>query len=127
MRLGISQPVLAERCGVSARTQRNYESGSHVPDATYLAAFVQAGADLTYLVVGERANREEDFLSDEERLLLELWQDASPATRKAAVGALVGAQPQSWAAKQIFKGPVQNIAGRDVVHHAPKPRKGGKR
>lgn len=53
--LGLSQQVLAERTGVSLRSQQNYESGSRVPDAEYLAAIAAVGADVLYVLTGLRA------------------------------------------------------------------------
>lgn len=54
--LGLSQQALAEKCGITARSQRNYESGERSPDAAYLAAFAGLGADVTYVLTGERAS-----------------------------------------------------------------------
>ena len=53
--LGLSQQALAERCGITARSQRNYESGERLPDAAYLAAIAAAGADVLYILTGQRA------------------------------------------------------------------------
>lgn len=55
--LGLSQQALAERTGISARSQRNYESGERSPDADYLAALAAAGADVLYILTGEPAGR----------------------------------------------------------------------
>jgi transcriptional regulator with XRE-family HTH domain len=54
-RLGHSQPAFAELCGVGARSQRNYESGERLPDAAYLAGVLRAGADVLYILTGERS------------------------------------------------------------------------
>ena len=56
--LGLSQQALAERCGITARSQRNYESGERLPDAAYLAAIAAAGADVLYILTGQRAGEE---------------------------------------------------------------------
>jgi len=53
--LGLSQQALAEKCGISARSQRNYESGERSPDADYLAAIAAAGFDVLYLLTGHRS------------------------------------------------------------------------
>ncbi|MFN3987604.1 MAG: helix-turn-helix domain-containing protein [Rhodocyclaceae bacterium] len=53
-RLGLSQSELAERCGVTMRSQRNYEKGERQPDASYLAALATARADVLYVLTGER-------------------------------------------------------------------------
>lgn len=53
-RLGLSQPALAEMCGITMRSQRNYEKGERQPDASYLAAIAAAGADVLYILTGQR-------------------------------------------------------------------------
>jgi len=52
-RLGLSQQALAELCGVTARSQRNYESGERLPDAAYLAALAAAGVDVGHVLHGQ--------------------------------------------------------------------------
>ena len=54
-RLKLSQQALAEKCGVTARSQRNYESGERNPDSAYLAAIAAAGADVLYILTGQRS------------------------------------------------------------------------
>lgn len=54
-RLVLSQQALAEKCGVTARSQRNYESGERNPDSAYLAAIAAAGADVLYILTGQRS------------------------------------------------------------------------
>jgi len=53
-RLGLSQADFAERGGVRRTTQHIYESDTRVPDLNYLERVQVAGADLAYLVLGER-------------------------------------------------------------------------
>lgn len=53
-RLGLSQADFAERGGVRRTTQHIYESDTRVPDLNYLERVQEAGADLAYLVLGER-------------------------------------------------------------------------
>ena len=52
--LGMTQAELAEKCGIAARSQRNYESGERSPDADYMAAIARAGADVLYILTGQR-------------------------------------------------------------------------
>jgi transcriptional regulator with XRE-family HTH domain len=52
--LGMTQAELAEKCGVAARSQRNYESGERSPDAEYMAALAKEGADVLYILTGSR-------------------------------------------------------------------------
>ena len=53
-RLGLTQEDFGERGGVRRTTQYIYESDSRVPDLKYLERVQEAGADLAYLVLGER-------------------------------------------------------------------------
>jgi len=53
-RLGLSQPVFAEAGGVTKKTQMLYESGERHPDALYMAAIAAAGADVLYILTGQR-------------------------------------------------------------------------
>lgn len=48
------QPELAEIGGVGKQSQINYESGKRQPDASYLTAIAEAGADITYILTGVR-------------------------------------------------------------------------
>ncbi|MCB1864438.1 MAG: helix-turn-helix transcriptional regulator [Chromatiales bacterium] len=53
-RLGLTQAVLAARCGVSAPSQNGYESGTRVPDSEYLERAHLAGVDTHYILTGDR-------------------------------------------------------------------------
>lgn len=52
IRLGIKQDEL----GVAAKTQRFYESGNSSPDAEYLQNFASLGADVLYIITGQRSS-----------------------------------------------------------------------
>jgi len=53
-RLELSQMALAKKLGVSRATQVNYESEKRVPGGDYLLAFGKLGADIGYILCGER-------------------------------------------------------------------------
>lgn len=53
--LGLTQAAMADSCGIAGRSQRNYEAGGRLPDAAYLAAAAVAGADVLYILTGQRA------------------------------------------------------------------------
>lgn len=55
MRLGFTQPKVAEVCGVSKTTVVGYESGAHLPDALFLSRVGSLGMDVGYVVTGDRA------------------------------------------------------------------------
>ena len=93
--LGLSQQALAERCGITARSQRNYESGERLPDAAYLAAIAAAGADVLYILTGQRAGGASappppSAGSEGDRILLDNFH-AAPAQVQAGVKTTLGA------------------------------------
>ena len=93
--LGLSQQALAERCGITARSQRNYESGERLPDAAYLAAIAAAGADVLYILTGQRAGGASApppprAVSEGDRILLDNFH-AAPAQVQAVVKTALGA------------------------------------
>tara|TARA_R110000796_G_scaffold26354_18_gene73316 strand:- start:720 stop:1160 length:441 start_codon:yes stop_codon:yes gene_type:complete len=59
-RLGFGQQNLADLCGVTMRSQRNYEKGQRQPDALYLAAVAAAGIDVLYVLTGLRGESESE-------------------------------------------------------------------
>lgn len=54
-RLGISQEELRIACGISYRTQMAYELGESEPKVSYIVKFSELGADMNYIVTGNRA------------------------------------------------------------------------
>ncbi|MBV4551739.1 helix-turn-helix domain-containing protein [Pseudomonas sp. SWRI102] len=53
-RLGLNQTDFAALAGVTKKTQMLYEAGERVPDASYLAAIADAGADITLIITGQK-------------------------------------------------------------------------
>lgn len=54
-RLKLSQPSFGEAGGVMRGAQIKYEGGSRVPDAEYLKRVAAIGADVLYIITGERS------------------------------------------------------------------------
>ncbi len=83
-RLALTQQELADLCGVGARSQRNYESGERMPDATYLAALAAAGADVLYVLTGNRSQpvAEVETLSPRQRALLSNYENTDEAGKR---------------------------------------------
>ena len=75
--LGLSQQALAEHCGVTARSQRNYESGERLPDAAYLAELLALGVDLAYVLTGQR-DPAVPALDAAEQVLLDSYRRCKP-------------------------------------------------
>ncbi|EPJ75744.1 Cro/CI family transcriptional regulator [Pseudomonas sp. CFII64] len=53
-RLGFSQKRFAGLGGVKTNAQGNYESNQRIPNARYLTAIGAEGADVLYIVTGDR-------------------------------------------------------------------------
>ncbi len=79
-KLGLSQQALAERCGISARSQRNYESGERLPDAAYLAELLSLGVDLGYVLTGQR-DPGMPAVDAAEQVLLDSYRRCKPEAR----------------------------------------------
>lgn len=82
--LNLSQAALAQIAGVSKQTQLKYEAGKTVPDAAYLALLGRMGADVLFLVTGQRTPEirqvgdETIVISAEEAALVNCYRQGSP-------------------------------------------------
>lgn len=105
-RLRIPQDRFAAVGGVGKRTQINYEAGERLPDASYLSNIAGIGADIAYVVTGQRVGDSQPGpgLTAEEETLLAYYREATKEVRRAALGALIGASPVASA------GGVQGVA-----------------
>lgn len=101
-RLGLSQPAFGELAGAAKRTVIDWEKGVSSPTAQQLAALSEAGADVRYIVTGDRDGPPPEVLTTDERELLALYRTAPLAGKMAAVGALQGAVA-SVPVKQVQK------------------------
>lgn len=72
-RLQLSQPRVAELANVGKTTVINWEKGASAPDAVQLAALAAAGADVLYILTGQRSQAvpEQATLSPRQRALLD--------------------------------------------------------
>ena len=116
--LCFSQQALADKCGIAARSQRNYESGERSPDAAYLSALASLGADVRYLLTGQRDYTPPTALTAQEQTMLDYFRQASSEVRRAALGALLGASaaPGSGGATQNIRGNVRgDVVARDKI------------
>lgn len=55
-RLELNQPDFGLIGGVGKQSQINYESGKRFPDADYLMSIASTGADLLYILTGQRGS-----------------------------------------------------------------------
>lgn len=81
-RLGLSQPSIAAIGGVQKRAQINYESGERVPDANYLSAIAAAGADIRYVLTGQRDGPAPVLLTREQQALLNSYDLCTDAAKR---------------------------------------------
>jgi len=81
-RLVLTQPAMAEICGVTMRSQRNYEKDERLPDAAYLAAATHAGVDVVYALTGQRSAGAPS-LTPEETALVDNFRHSPPEAQKA--------------------------------------------
>ena len=123
MRLDMNQDDFASTGGVGKRALINYEKGERSPDAAFLAAIAAAGVDVLYVLTGRYAGgvKPAPTLDPEEATMLEYFRAASPAVRRAAMGALLGGATQSLGGMtQTFHGNVTGqVAGRDLTTQQP--------
>ena len=89
-RLKLTQPIFAERCGVTKKSQVAYEGNDLPLFADYMEKAAALGADVGYIVSGQRGPVP---LTPEETALLTLYRAAPPALRKAALAALASGHP----------------------------------
>lgn len=122
-RLGLSQSAFGEAGGVQKRAQINYESGERSPDASYLERIAAAGVDVLYVLTGRRAPAPRLGTAEPDAALATNLAEIAllngyrrlDAKGRQAVLAMIEALTQA-APSQMFNGPVENIAGRDVKH-----------
>ncbi len=87
----MSQPVFATVAATTKQTLFSWETGKTAPDGFQLAAIAAAGADVLYILTGERDGPPPVVLTGEEQLLLNYYRDAPAAMRKAAMAVLLSA------------------------------------
>ena len=105
-KLKLTQSAIAELFGIKRETWSRYEAGVISPGMEVLIAFSKIGADIQYILTGEK--QVGLILSREEKELIELYRNAPLTIKAAALGALTAGTAQQTSAKQIFNG---NIAG----------------
>lgn len=82
LRLGFNQTDFGRIGGVQLKAQSNYENGSRVPDASYLAALAEHGVDVNYVITGNRAVSEEK-LREEFELMMTAYRLIEKETKKS--------------------------------------------
>lgn len=81
---GLTQDQLAEKLGISKRTQGNYESGASDAPASYLSvAARELGFDVSYIVNGVRTTMPNEALSEVEDSLITQYRSITPGDQEA--------------------------------------------
>ncbi len=112
-RLGFNQTAFGAIGGVQKQAQLKYEKGDRMPDAAYLEAVAKAGADVLYVITGQRSST---ALSADEEELLVRFRAAPLAVKAAAIGALQGAAGAVHVDKSVsVSAPGGHAAGRDMT------------
>jgi transcriptional regulator with XRE-family HTH domain len=94
-RLGLTQEALAEKLAATKRSVINWEGGAALPGAEVLSRYAAAGADVLYILTGQRiggasAPEPEHALSQGDRVLLENFH-AAPIQVQAGIKTTLGA------------------------------------
>lgn len=120
-RLGFNQEDFACVAGITRRPYAAWEAGNTSPTAVQLAALATVGADVRYIITGEREGPAPEALSADERQLLALFRAAPLTGKAAAIGALQGAVGAGGKISQQFNAPVSGgVAGRNIVNKGRK-------
>jgi transcriptional regulator with XRE-family HTH domain len=118
--LGLTQPAMAALAGLKKQAQLRYESDERRPDADYLAAIAAAGADVLYILTGQRNQpiSPKAALPREQQALLNSYEMCSATARKNLLqtAALLasGAQSTQGGVSVRVSGVGNVAAGRDA-------------
>ncbi|PCB49887.1 hypothetical protein CJT88_06840 [Pseudomonas aeruginosa] len=117
-RLGYTQTEFADLAGASKRSQIGWEQGRSAPDANALAAWLEEGLDVIFVLSGQRTNvATTRHLPPDEQLLLEVYQGMAATARKQLLAELLtgGKKPKAPSESAGIKvsGSGHRIAGRD--------------
>jgi transcriptional regulator with XRE-family HTH domain len=94
-KLGFNQTDFAAIGGVGRKSQFNYEDDERRPDAAYLAAIAAAGADIRYIVTGDREGPPPLALSPDEQVLLDGYRALDRKTQKRMLAFVLGGETSS--------------------------------
>lgn len=105
-RLGFNQTDFAAVGGVGRKSQFNYEEDERKADTAYLEAIASVGADVRYIITGEREGPAPEVLASDERLMLDRFRTSPQSLRDAALRVLLGGESATPKARQVFHGAV---------------------
>ena len=85
-RLGMTQIELGSIGGISKQDQCRYETGTKKFDANYLIAIAVAGANVLYILTGQRTERS---LPSQERALLDDYRACDDDAKRIIEGSAI--------------------------------------
>lgn len=91
-RLALTQEAVAEKIGATKRSVINWEGGASLPGAEVLASLATIGADVLYILTGQRSAplTREPALAPDEKIMLDNYRHA-PDGVKSGVKTTLGA------------------------------------
>lgn len=119
----LSQQALADLCGISLRSQQNYEK-DRSPDAQYLALLAAHSLDVMYILTGTRGSG--PLLDAAEKVLIDNYRRCSRESKAnlvqtsalLAAGISSAAKPQRKKTEKLSDGGV-NLSGMSMHNAAP--------
>lgn len=84
-RQGLNQEEFGLIGGVKRNAQANYEKGDRSPDADYLSAISEGGADVLYIITGFRKSIQLNALGDDEQEMLAHFRHLSERKKSAFI------------------------------------------
>lgn len=79
-RLGLTQEAVASKLGATKRSVINWEGGAALPGAEALANFADAGADVLFVLTGQR-NSAQPAVDAAEQVLLDSYRRCKPEAK----------------------------------------------
>lgn len=113
---GLKTAMAARAVGMpDSQGLRDTLNGRKRVTADMLALLIPLGVDAGYVLTGQRSQKMSPALSAEEQTMLDYFRSASPAVRRAALGALIGA-PAAMQSQHIGGANSHHSSGDGAVH-----------
>lgn len=92
-KLGLSQTDFAAIGGVGRKSQFNYEENERKADTAYLEKIAGIGADVRYIITGDRKGQPPLVLTADEQVLLNGFRALDEKTRKRMLAFVLSGDP----------------------------------
>lgn len=111
-RLGINQSDFAKIGGASKRSQIDWEKGTLVPNAEFLALVAEIGVDVSYVLTGKYATA---VLSKEESDVVAGYRTLDMRGKAGVLSLISGMAPQAPKIQNVFHGGVGQTVQGDIT------------